>query len=624
MITNKFNLRHFFSVLAFLIVTSSNVLSSDHVPLKFKPFRVLVIIGDQWQDPASFMVDVAKPTGEYSGYDANPIVNGADDFHHLVILLKSWGIPFDIVRLDQQFLDRYMFLDMKNSPRYGTIIWDVNQSDKLLHPDYSIITDMVENYGIGFIALSDRISQPEIQSLLGLKYIGSWESNTSLNVTEKHFITAGLSSPFKIDSGIVEHMQRQQVEVLKGTSAIVNQGPYPQVTVREYPSGSHVVWIGNDHNWLFFFQGIRTLLRQAITWTIGFNLYKTWDNELVMIMDDPGGAQSSWLEHWHYPVLTEEIIDKYLIKPLEEHHAVLNINFVPGFVNDSERRLEPTWTKVYTDAFGVKQDYNSSKRGYDKGVKLGVFEVMCHGLTHMQPDLVSEPCWYGSALDKEKAEVGWYREFGDTRRNKEIPPAEQLWRMKTGKEWLKNQFGVTPLEFCPGGLGTSISYFGNTSKLAGEAGYGWCGWETGYLGKDMVIIGWKFFGTSESPLLVQVPPDAHDFGISREPEKFVTVFDLYPKGRFISMNEFIGYMHTQNNGSWSSGKDKLTITLSYDPDYCRYFEKHSSEWNLEFSDWILEEKGKPEILIDGKNITVSDKTIKIPRGTGEHVIEAKF
>ena len=39
---------------------------------------------------------------------------------------------------------------------------------------------MVEDHGIGLIALSDRIIQAEIQSLLGLKYIGSWESNAEM------------------------------------------------------------------------------------------------------------------------------------------------------------------------------------------------------------------------------------------------------------------------------------------------------------------------------------------------------------------------------------------------------------------------------------------------------------
>jgi hypothetical protein len=139
-----------------------------------RPFRVMVVIGDQWEDPASYMVSRPQPTGEYSGYFTYPEVAGPHDFHQLMVMLKSWGIPFDIIRLDQQFLDRYMFLDMHGRPMYGTIIWDVNQGEKLLHPDYSIIREMVEQHGIGLIALSDRISQPEIQSLLGLKYIGSW------------------------------------------------------------------------------------------------------------------------------------------------------------------------------------------------------------------------------------------------------------------------------------------------------------------------------------------------------------------------------------------------------------------------------------------------------------------
>ena len=30
------------------------------------PFRVLVVIGDQWEDPASYMVSRPDPTGEYS------------------------------------------------------------------------------------------------------------------------------------------------------------------------------------------------------------------------------------------------------------------------------------------------------------------------------------------------------------------------------------------------------------------------------------------------------------------------------------------------------------------------------------------------------------------------------
>lgn len=598
-----------------------------------KPFRVLVVIGDQWEDPAGFMVTRPAPSGEYAGYYQYPEVPGPDDFHQLMILLKSWGIPFDVIRLNQQFLDRYMFLDMDGKPAYGTIIWDVNQSDKLLHSDRSIIQEMVTDYGIGLIALSDRISLAGIQSLLGLKYIGSWESDEEMKTTGNHFLTKGLQSPFVLDEVrgntlyYDSHMNRQQVEVANGTEVLITQGSWPQATARTLKQGGHTVWIGGDYNNMFKFQEIRTLLRRAVTWTIGYNLYKTWDHDMIMIMDDPGGAQNAWLASWHYPTLSEHVIEKYLIKPLLDNNAVLNINFVSGFVNDEKKLLEPAWRQDFTDSFGTRQDYISSKRGYDKGVKLGVFEVMCHGLTHMQPDLVSDPVWYGAALDKEKAEVGWYREFGDTRRHKEIPAAEQMWRMKTAKQWIIEQFGVVPLEFCAGGNATSISYYNNTPKLAAKAGFGWSGWEQGYCGSDMVIIGWGFFGTSDSPLIVAAPPNAHDFGISTHPEEFAKIFNQYPHGRFISINEFIGYLHANNSGIWMKEAPKLLLNVEYDTHYCQYFNKQGSSWNLEMADWLEKETGAiSNIKVDGKKISVPSTGLKIeiPAGTGTHEIEVDF
>jgi len=608
------------------LMAVSAAFPADHVPGVFKPFRVLVIIGDQWEDPASYLVEMPGSTGQYSGYDAAPEVQGPCDFHHLVVLLKSWGIPFDVIRLDQQYLDRYMFLDMSGNSKYGTIIWDVNVSEKLLPADFSIITEMINHYGIGLIGLSDRISQPEIQSLLGLKYIGGWESNDKLMSTDIHFLTRGISSPMEADSGVeLNHVQRQQVEILKGTVTVVNQGPFAQVTAKEYPTGGRTVWIGNDHNHMFSYQGLRTLLRRAITWTIGYNLYKTWENDVIMIMDDPGGASSAWLKHWHYAGLSEQMIEDFLIKPLVEHKAVLNINFVPAFVNDDKMQLEPAWTQQFTDEFGTRHDNVSSKKGYDKGVKMGVFEVMCHGLTHMQPDLVSDPGWYGTHLEKERSEVGWYREFGDTRRLQEIPAAEQLWRMKTAMSWLKEQFGKTPLEFCAGGLGTSVTYFNNTAKLAAQAGFGWCDWETGYLGRDLVVRNWKFFGTPESPLMIPVLPDGHDFGISRDPGKFTAIFDQYPRHRFMGMNEFIGYLHAASSSAWDLKEEKLTIDVAYDPHYCQDFNERSTTWNLEFADWLLQEAGAvSSVKVDGVGIAFSGIQVQIPQGTGEHTIEVMF
>ena len=510
------------------------------------PFRVAVIIGDQWDDPNNQLIKPPKggrtstdypERADYSGYAGTPDIAESSDFYNLMVMLKSWGIPFDVFRLDQQFLSRSMFINARGEPRYGTIIWNVNRSDSLLQPDFSIIEDMVMNEGIGFIALSDRIWQPEIQSILGLEYEGSWMSSEDLEiVNKKHFLTKDLESPLDRSDGPTSHKQRMQVQI-KEAEILTKQGDYPQVTARTLASGAHVVWIGSDHNQMFTYPNIRTLLRKSITWTVGYNLYRTWEDEAVMIMDDPGNAQNAWLEHWHYPTLKAETIEEFLIKPLKEHDAVLNINVVAGFVNENRQQVEPTWQREFTDEFGTRQDYPSTKEGIDQGLEEGVFEVMCHGLTHMQPDLTG---WWESPLDEEKSNVGWYREFGDTRRGKEIPAAEQLWRMKTAKRWLKDQFGVTPLQFCAGGGGSSLSYSNNTWRIAARAGFGWYGWANGYLGKDMVIMGWNFEGTTESPVFVAAPPNGHDFGIAENPEAFTSIFDEYPNKRFININEFIG------------------------------------------------------------------------------------
>lgn len=632
------NKRFFILGLALLMVISY---ASSPVNSEIKPFRVIVVIGDQWKDPMNYMV--TKSSGaeyerniistkyestEFSGYSRTPEVPEPTDFYNLMILLKSWGIPFDVVRLDQQFLDRNMFLGPDGKPIYGTIIWDVNESKKLLHPDYNIVKDMVMNYGIGLIALSDRIQPSEIQSILGLKYIGSWMSNTELNIARQHFLTKGLKRPLDYTDGETAYKQRVQVELRKGTIALVRQGPYPQVTVRSFPSGARVVWIGSDYNAMFSYQAIRTLLRRAITWTIGYNLYKTWDNNVIMIMDDMGGiGQCSWLEHWHYPTLSVDTIEHYLIKPLQAHKAVLNLNVVPGFANDKKRWVEPTFKQKFVDEYGTEQNSISTKRGIDKGLKAGVFEIMCHGLSHMQPDLTG---WWGSKLDQERAEVGWYREFGDTRRGKEIPAAEQLWRMKTANSWLEFQFGVTPLEFCAGGGGSSLSYPNNTYRLAGRAGFGWYGWDSGYLGQDMVIVGWDFFGTHDAPLFVGAPPNGHDFGITTDPKEFVTIFEKYPKAHFIGINEFIGYLHANNSGELTKGeKLELRLTVKYDDHYCQHFKDHSSKWTFELSDWLAKSMGKElKVKVDGKELPGKEIPkepfdISIPAGVGEHYIEIR-
>ncbi len=617
-----FILKILLMLVGFTLIPQISAFCSSGDQNTIKPFRVMVIIGDQWQDPMSYMVTKPEQPDESIGIYPKLDMVGPNDFHHLMILLKSWSIPFDVVRLDQQFLDRNMFLDMDGKPMYGTIIWDVNNSDKLLHPDYSILKRMVQDYGIGLVALSDCIFPAEIQDLLGLKYTGSWESKDEMKVVQEHFLTEGLHSTFSVDDGIWGFMKRPQIEVLEGATTLVKHGSYPMITARKLETNARTVWIGHDRNYMFYFQDIRTSLRRAITWTIGYNLYKTWEKDIIMRMDDPGNAQNAWSQDFDSETLSEEVIEKYLIKPLQEHNAVLNINFLPGFVNDEKRWIEPSWQRQFTDEFGTAQDYVSSKRGYDKGVKLGVFEVMCHGLTHMQPDLTSPPGWWGTELDQERAQVGWYREFGDTRRHKEIPAAEQFWRMKTAQRWLEKQFGVTPLEFSPGGGGRSTSYENNTYRIAARSGFGWL---NGYLGPDMLIPGWEFQGTPDSPKFIGSRPGAHDRGITRDPDEFATVFDDYPDSRFIGINEYIGYMHASNSGQLVTGKKpQLTFTVDYDPHYCLHFAEQASAWILELSDWVTNELGEtPIIKVDGKAISFSKASymIPIPAGIGKHYIE---
>src|SRR5690348_2011796 len=71
-----------------------------------KPYRVLLVIQDQWKDPRSFLVS-------------------GGEFQTIVTMFKSWGIPFDILRLDQTLMDPNLFTYFDGSPRYGAILWDV-------------------------------------------------------------------------------------------------------------------------------------------------------------------------------------------------------------------------------------------------------------------------------------------------------------------------------------------------------------------------------------------------------------------------------------------------------------------------------------------------------------------
>ena len=598
------------------------VFNGTSLAADIKPYKVALVIGDQWQDPASFVVDVHKQ-GSSNAYAGATTVD--DEFALLVIMLKTWCVPFEIIRLDQEFMDINRFVGPDGKPDIGCIIFDADTSADLQPQRYEVLEKAVNDYGISLIALGDRIKEPVIQDLLGIKYVGSWMHSSSLQHSASHFITNGLANPLDYTDDTGTAKKRVQVQLTEA-KPLITQGTYPQVTVRDLPSGARTVWIGGDIDQLFSYQPCRTMLRRAITWSIGYSLYKTWQNKAWLIMDDPGSAQNAWLEHWRYPTLTEQQIDEHLIKPLKKHNAILIMNVVPGFVNDELLRVESAFQRKFTDEFGTFQNYPSTRRGLLKGLRAGVIEIQCHGLTHMQPDLWSPPGpWFGSALDQERAEVGWYREFGDTRRNKEIPAAEAFWRMKTAQKWLQHQFGVTTLSLRPGGAGVSTSYTNCTERLAARAGFGWGGGRSGYLGKDLAVRGWAFYGTMECPLSIAAPPDGHDKGIAEHPKRFLQVFTEHPNLQWMGLNEYIGYIHAKIS---TVTEKALTLQLTYDPHYCMYFNDHPSQWNLLLSDWLAKKMRRATISVDGKTIIENAElfrqlTIEIPAGLGTHNIHIR-
>ncbi len=609
----------------FLILLACFLLfSSQIIAEQINPHRALLVIGDQWEDPASFLIDLEISNAPEYDHTLRP--KGVD-FMQLVVMLKSWSIPFDIVRLDQQSLDINMFLGPDNKPLHGCVVWAADPKADLLRQDYGVLTEVVEQHGVNILALSNMIDQPEIEKILGVTYKGYFHSSEQATVGSDHFLTRGLP-PVLLSMEDVGYMYRPQVEAGNEVSVLANHGEYPFLTLRKTKSGSRAIWIGGDIRMMFDQQTARTLLRKAITFATGYSLYKTWENRKIIVMDDPGGAQNAYLEHWQYATLTREQYRKRLIEPLKAHNAKMVINVVPGYVNEDTRRIELSFQRIFTDKFGRLQDYRSSKLGLEDGVAEGVFELHSHGWTHMQPDLDSAPGpWWDTPLDGEKAMVGWYREFGDTRRGfVDIPAASQTFRMRTGKQWLNNLFGIDPLSFVSGGGGVSRNeYHNHTWILAARQGFGWFCWFGGYLGPDMAVRNWQFEGTSESPQTIPAMPDAHDKGIAEHPEQFMETFELGGRDAiYIGFNEFVGYMHAGRQQQSSPG---ARVTFNFDPHYCQFFRDNDSEWTFELADWARRELEGKSIFVDGKAaggiVNSGSQTVKIPAGLGEHTFEIK-
>lgn len=178
------------------------------------PYRFLLVIGDQWKDPSSY------------------IIEDGGEFQIMAALLKSWGLPFDILRLDQQRLDQYHLLDRDGRPRYGTIIWDAGPGG-LQDKGLALMPELVKRYGTGLVILGDTVAAPEISALAGVRYVSEFDSPDTLAATRMHFITRGLDGRERAFVPEDKYLPGNKT-VVQDATVLMKRGPHPFLTVKEW------------------------------------------------------------------------------------------------------------------------------------------------------------------------------------------------------------------------------------------------------------------------------------------------------------------------------------------------------------------------------------------------------
>ena len=461
--------------------------------LTIKPFRVLVIIGDQWSDPQSYNIDTRRVKG--------------DDFIDVVTMLKIWGIPFDILRLDEQRLQINRFLDGEAKPNYGCMVW-LADPDKLqgYSANYKTVKRAVEEYGISLIVLADNIKTKEIADLTGISYQGIISDRIKVgemkfSISGNHFITSeamGITLPDSnqltkksipeangITAGYSEKVDPSKCTIVNCVASpqvkvLATFGNYPQLVVRDVNENTKVVWIGGGKDWFRTYPVMREIFRKSLVYSIGYGVFNdNFENGFIFIMDDVGCSEHAYSLRWHYPTPSKETLIKYLIEPLEKNGLMMVQNITPGYANPKTKMIESPWTQEpFVDTFGNYQDYRSTKEGLEEGLKRGVFEIQAHrAWSHMNWDLDSPPGpWWDGPIDGEIAVTDWYNEVVDVRRDAApVPSNDLLFIYKTGIDAIKKAFDVTALsaEVRPGAELREGTHGGDDNgRVAAIAGLG--------------------------------------------------------------------------------------------------------------------------------------------------------
>jgi hypothetical protein len=623
-----------FTLLLLLAAAISNAVAENPNRSSSRPYRVLVIIGNQWNDPGSYRID------EQTQLDGRRSESNKD-FRDVITMLKIWGIPFDILRLDQQRLQINRFLNGTAEPNYSCLIWMANP-DCLegFSANYDTVRRAVEEYGISLIALFDYVTAPELSDILGIDYQGVSDqmprsTNAALKISREHFITTGaVGKVIKAETQSelrVVHCTKRPETIVLGTI-----GKYPQLVVRNISEETKAVWIGGGRDWFGKFPVMRQLFRKALVYSIGYGLFNdNFENAFIFIMDDMGASEHAYSLRWHYPTPSKEDIIKYLVEPLEKYGFVMVQNVTPGYANPVTRMVENPWTiDKFTDPFGNVQDYGSTKEGLDEGLRRGVFEIQAHRVwTHMTWDLDSPPGpWWDAPIDGERAHGDWYQETYDERRDKPVPSNDMLFLYKVGRNAIERQFGVTPLAVTVR-PGTSLEH--DNGRLAAIAGYGVGRWH--YIGTDYNI---QFSITKMYPELFS----CHDLDLVKKTKSEITTsiknlsqtsttamlsakvvgerrinlrkmdwIESNKNKRWIGFNEYCAYLHSRIDIVPTSG---LKMLFNFNPHYCRHFAENPSTWTLELSEryqkrlgtkvlFSLDDKTKLSSLSQKQSITIT-------------------
>ena len=398
------------------------------------PYRFLLVVGNQWEDDASFLIE--RP----------------GEFQIVAALLKTWGLPFEILRLDQQQMDRYHLLDRDGAPRYGTVIWDA-PADQLEGKNLGVLKELNDK-GVAVVVIGNTVAAPEIAQLAGLRYVSEYKSHEGLALGAEHFVTRTLSGREKeLTAGGGYSLGGSKVTADHAT-VLARRGAAPFLTVRQASGAGRVAWLGVERSaGQMQNQLVRDLLKRCLVWAQGYAVYAEYDRALILFMDDPGTPDKTFLPYWHYRTPPEEQIRAGMIEPLQRRNGKMDVNVVTGYVDRKTQSILNPWRQRVVDEIDGKtvHDFASTKRGLDAGAAADVFFIQSHGWTHMLPDLDSPPGPFWNAPMDGVGSLDWYNEFGDGLRHRDVPAATQRLHMQRSIDCIREDFGVVPQVLRPGG-----------------------------------------------------------------------------------------------------------------------------------------------------------------------------